>query len=83
MKKYQFTIAQQPLFGFDDMRPKASLKKIITKERILEVQAMLAKRDSKGAAEALRDIRYKLEALEKRIRNTPEETPKSKHDKRK
>lgn len=65
-------MSQQSLFGFKDMRPQASLRKIITKERILEVQEMLKKRDSKAAVEALREMRYKLEALEKRIRNAPE-----------
>jgi len=64
-------MSQRELFGFNDMKPQVSLRKIITKERILEVQAMLNKNNGKGAVEALRDMRHKLEALEKRIRNAP------------
>lgn len=62
---------QKELFGFHDMRPRTSagLKQIITKERIKEVQALLEKNDGHGAANALRDLRYKLEAYERRIVN--------------
>lgn len=51
---------QKSLFGFHDMRPKAKVP--ISKERILEAQRLLEKRDGKGAAAILREIRYGLEA---------------------
>ena len=31
-------MTQRDLFGFDDMRPKLSLKKVITRERMEEVK---------------------------------------------
>jgi hypothetical protein len=64
--------SQRPLFGFKEMMPKANLKKIITKERIQEVQQLLEKKDALGAEQALRDIRYKLEAYERRLSNGKE-----------
>lgn len=65
---------QKSLFGFNDMRPKAKVP--ISKERILEVQRLLEKKDGIGAAAILRDVRYKLEAYERRISNKPENTSK-------
>jgi hypothetical protein len=65
---------QKSLFGFNDMRPKAKVP--ISKERILEVQRLLEKKDGVGAAAILRDVRYKLEAYERRISNKPENTSK-------
>ena len=60
---------QKDLFGFNDMRPKLSVKKVITKERLQEVQRLLENKDSLGAAQKLRELRYGLEAIERRIRN--------------
>ena len=60
---------QKDLFGFNDMRPKMSLKKIITKERIQEVQRLLEKKDALTAEQKLRELRYDLEKLERRISN--------------
>jgi len=68
---------QKSLFGFKDMLPKANLKKIITKERIQEVQALLDKKDGRGAAEKLREMRCALEAYERRISNKPDDTAKT------
>ena len=58
---------QKELFGFHDMRPKLSLKKIITRERILEVQKLLEERKLMTAEQRLRELRYELENLERRI----------------
>ncbi len=60
---------QKDLFGFNDMRPKLSLKKIITKERMQEVQKLLEKKDGLTAEQKLRELRYDLEKLERRINN--------------
>lgn len=62
-------MSQAELFGFNDMRPKLSLKKVITRERMQEIKDLLDKKDGRGAAEKLRDLRYGLEALERRITN--------------
>jgi len=58
---------QKDLFGFNDMRPKLSLKKVITKERLQEVQRALEKKDGLTAEQRLRELRYDLEKLERRI----------------
>ncbi|MFO0447613.1 MAG: hypothetical protein ACK52I_02795 [Pseudomonadota bacterium] len=60
---------QQALFGFNDMRPKMSLRSIITRERIEEVKKLLQHKDGKGAEEKLREMREELEKLERRISN--------------
>ncbi len=60
-------MTQRDLFGFEDMRPKLSLKKIITKERMEEVKKLMDKGDSRGAAEKLGDLNEALEKLERRI----------------
>lgn len=65
---------QKALFGFHDMRPKAKVP--ISKERILEAQRLLEGKDYKSAAAVLRDVRYKLEAYDRRISNKPENTSK-------
>lgn len=66
---------QKSLFGFNDMRPKAKVP--ISKERILEAQRLLEKKDGIGAAAILRDVRYKLEAYERRISHKPDDTAKT------
>lgn len=58
---------QRELFGFTDMRPRLTLKKVITKERMDEVKRLLDKKDGRGAAEKLREMRYELEKVERRI----------------
>ena len=60
---------QKELFGFNDSRPKLSLKKIITKERMQEVQKLLEDRKLMTAEQRLRELRYDLEKLERRISN--------------
>jgi len=60
---------QKDMFGFNDMRPKLSLKKIITKERLQEVQKLLEERKLMTAEQRLRELRYDLEKLERRISN--------------
>jgi len=62
-------MTQRDLFGFEDMRPKVSLKKIITKERMEEVKKLMDKGDSRSAAERLADLNEALEKLEKRIKH--------------
>ena len=59
---------QKELFGFNDSRPKLSLKKIITK-RMQEVQKLLEDRKLMTAEQRLRELRYDLEKLERRISN--------------
>jgi hypothetical protein len=58
---------QKELFGFQDTRPKLSLKKIITKERLQEVQKLIDERKMMSAEQRLREMRYELENLERRI----------------
>lgn len=58
---------QGELFGFHDMRPRAKVP--ISKERIQEAQRLLKAKDSLGCAQILREVRYKLEAYERRISN--------------
>lgn len=61
---------QPSLFGF--VQPRTfRISKIISKERMLEGKALLAKGDTRGAVEILRDARYKLEDFLKRINNAP------------
>jgi len=59
--------SQKELFGFNDTRPKLSLKKIITKERMQEVQKLLEEKKLLTAEQRLRELRYDLEKLERRI----------------
>lgn len=66
---------QGALFGFNDMRPRAKVP--ISKERIQEAQRLLQNKDSLGCAQILREVRYKLEAYERRISNKPEDTAKT------
>lgn len=59
------------LFGF--IRPRSNeVKKILTKERVEEMKKLWAAGKKKDAIEALREIRYKLESLERRIKSRPE-----------
>jgi uncharacterized membrane protein (DUF106 family) len=62
-------MTQTDLFGFEDMRPKLILKKIITKERMEEVRKLMDKGDDRSAAERLSDLNEALEKLEKRIKH--------------
>lgn len=64
---------QKELFGFEDMRPKLSLKKVITKERLKEIQTYLDNKDGKSAAEKLRELNEELEKIERRITNKPKD----------
>jgi len=61
--------AQKELFGFNDSRPKLSLKKIITPERMNEVKKLLEEKKYLTAEQRLRELRYDLEKLERRITN--------------
>jgi hypothetical protein len=60
---------QFSLFQQKDMAPKPSLKKVLTKERIKEVNDMLKARDNRNAYEMLRDLNHDLEAVNRRIHN--------------
>lgn len=61
---------QKDLFSFQEMLPKpAGIKKIITKARLLEIQALLNKNDGRNAVEKMRDMREDLESYERRITN--------------
>lgn len=60
--------SQPSLFGFQ--RPRFKYPPI-TRQRIQEAKALLAKNDLRGVYETLRDLRYKLEAFEKRITSKP------------
>lgn len=62
-------MTQRDLFEFEDMRPKVSLKKIITKERMEEVRKLMDKGDDRSAAEKLSDLNEALDKLEKRIKH--------------
>lgn len=64
-------MADGELFGVNDMAPwaKKGVKKIITPERLKEVQALLEKKDGRGAAQILRDMNEGLEKFEKSISN--------------
>lgn len=62
-------MTQRDLFGFEDMRPKVSLKKIITRERMEEVKKLMDNGDDRSAAERLSDLNEVLEKLERRITN--------------
>ena len=67
-------MADGELFGFKDMTPwaKKGVKKIITKERLIEIKQMLDRGD-KGAAAKLREIGEALDRFEKRISNRHEQ----------
>lgn len=60
-------MTQTDLFGFEDMRPKVSLKKIITRERMEEGKKLMDQGDDRSAAERLADLNEALEKLERRI----------------
>ena len=62
------------LFGFRDNTPwaKKGVKKIITKERLIEIKQMMDRGD-KDAATAMRELREALEAYDRRISNKPKE----------
>lgn len=61
---------QLPLFGFQDMRPR--LKVLFDRELVLKGKRQYDRGDFKGAAETLRDIRYKLENFCARINQKDE-----------
>lgn len=56
---------QFSLFGWQ--KPVAKVP--ISKERIEEVKKLIGRKDGHGAAIALREVRYKLQAFEQRISN--------------
>lgn len=62
---------QGSLFGPRDMTPwaKKGVKKIVSRERLAEVQKLLEKKDGKGAAAKLREMNDDLERFERRIGN--------------
>lgn len=60
---------QLNLFRFRDMRPRTKVP--ISRERIEEAKKMFDRGDIKGSAEALREVRYKLEAYCNRINTKP------------
>lgn len=62
---------QLPLFGFKDDLPKiqTKLKKVITKERIDEMNKLYKEGKFTLTVQRLEDMHEKLEALEKRIKN--------------
>jgi hypothetical protein len=59
---------QFQIFTPKETAPRVQLKKIITKERMDEVRALLESNRNTNAAQALRDIREDLESLERRIK---------------
>lgn len=59
---------QFQLFPPKAIAPRVQLKKIITKERMEEVRAMIDSKKPKNAAQALRDLNDDLESLERRIK---------------
>jgi len=63
-------MADGELFGFRDNTPwaKKGVKKIITKERLIEMKKLIDKGD-RSAAEMMREIGEALERFEKRISN--------------
>lgn len=60
---------QLPLFGFKESKPQLTLKRIITKERIDEMNKLYKSGKFGLTVERLEDMREKLESLEKRITN--------------
>lgn len=59
---------QPSLFGF--IRPRSDgVKKILTKERVEEMKALWKKGRKREAVEALRELRYKLQDFERRIKH--------------
>jgi hypothetical protein len=60
---------QLPVFGFKESQPKLSLKKIITKERVDEMNKLYKEKKFTLTADRLEDMREKLENLENRITN--------------
>ncbi len=59
---------QLPLpFGFKDSQPHLKLKKIVTKERIAEMNKLLSEGKINGTCALLSDLNDKLERYEKRI----------------
>lgn len=61
---------QKELFGFSDITPwaKKGVKKIITRDRLEEVQRLLESGKSRGAAEIFRDIHERLEEFNRKIK---------------
>ena len=66
-------MADGELFGFRDTTPwaKKEVKKIITKERLIEMKKLIDKGD-KSAADMMREIGEALDRFEKRISNKKE-----------
>jgi hypothetical protein len=60
MVKFTRVIHQFSLFDYNAMRPKVKVP--ISRARVLEAKKLHDNGDDRGAAEILRDIRYKLEA---------------------
>jgi hypothetical protein len=59
---------QLEIFGFKESLPVIRLKKIVSKERIAEMNALLKSNDYKGTAVMLSDMQDRLERFEKRIK---------------
>lgn len=62
---------QTEIFKESELRPRLPLKKIISEERVREVMALMEAKKDKDAVAAMREIRYGLEAYEKRLKNKP------------
>ena len=68
-KKMENSDNQLPIFGFKENLPSLKLKKIVSKERIAEMNKLYAKGDFRGTAEMLSDLNDKLERFDKRLKN--------------
>jgi hypothetical protein len=60
---------QHSLFPYKEMAPKAGLRKIVTKERIQEMNKLLHAGDTRGLVERLEDLNDRLERFEQRIKH--------------
>jgi len=60
---------QLPLFGFKENLPHLKLKKIVSKERIDEMNALYKKGDMRSVVGKLEDLQESLDRFEKRIKN--------------
>lgn len=60
---------QLPIFGFHDMRPRIRASKLVSPERVREVQAAMKSGSVEDQIKAMRALREGLESFDRRLKN--------------
>ena len=60
---------QKELFGFNDMRPRIAAKKLVSPERVKEVQKAMSSGTIQDQIRVMRALREGLESFDRRLKN--------------